>query len=47
MYSHTQTGWVTISGLVAALAAIGAAAAELDPGSPGRPFVLASMDNNQ
>lgn len=43
MYSHTQTGWVTIGGLVAALAIIGAAATELEPGSPGRPFVTASL----
>jgi len=43
MYSHTQTGWVTIIGLVAALLVIGATATELDPDSPGRPFVIASM----
>lgn len=43
MYSHTQTGWVTIIGLVAALAIIGVTAQEMDPGSPGKPFVMASM----
>ena len=43
MYSHTQTGWVTIIGLVAALAIIGVTAQEMDPGSPGRPFVTATI----
>ena len=43
MYSHTQTGWVTIIGLVGALLVIGATATELDPGSPGRPFVTATL----
>jgi len=43
MYSHTQTGWVTIVGLVAALAIIGVTAQEMDPGSPGRPFVTATL----
>lgn len=43
MVSHTQTGWVTIVALVAALAIIGAAATGLGPGSPGKPFVMASM----
>ena len=43
MYSHTQTGWVTIVGLVGALLVIGATATELAPDSPGRPFVMAAM----
>ncbi len=43
MYSHTQTGWVTIIGLVGALVAIGVTAQELGPDSPGRPFVTATM----
>ena len=43
MYSHTQTGWMTIVALVGALLVIGATATELAPDSPGRPFVMAAM----
>lgn len=36
MYSHTQTGWMTIIALVTALIVIGAAGMELGPESPAR-----------
>jgi len=43
MYSHTQTGWMTIIALVGALLIIGAAGREMGPESPGRGFMTATM----
>lgn len=43
MYSHTQTGWLTIIALVGALLIIGAAGKEMGAEDPGRPFMLATM----
>jgi hypothetical protein len=43
MYTHTQTGWVTIIALDGAIVAIGAANRMLGPGSPNRGFVIATM----
>ena len=43
MYSHTQTGWMTIIALVGALLIIGAAGREMGPDSPGRGFMMATM----
>jgi hypothetical protein len=42
MYSHTQTGWLTIIALAGALLAIGAAGMELGPESPARGGLLAT-----
>ena len=43
MYSHTQTGWMTIIALAAALMVIGAAGMELGPESPGRGGWMATL----
>jgi hypothetical protein len=43
MYSHKQTGWMTMAALAGAIAVIGAAATKMPAGSPGMPFVYAAM----
>jgi hypothetical protein len=43
MYSHTQTGWMTIIALVGTIVVLGATGAKLGPESPGKGGLLAAQ----